>query len=76
MDDSMGNHMLSIIPESVPGSQNNCTIETPQAETVQLKWDGITIMYSIPQSYADCGLMHFATSPNISPQKTAKSLCT
>lgn len=44
----------------------------PQAETVQLKWDGIT---TIPQSYADCGLIHFAASPNNSPQKRAKSHC-
>lgn len=68
----MGNRWLCILPESIPGSQNNCTIETPQAETVQLKWDGIT---TIPQSYADCGLIHFATSPNNSPQKRAKSHC-
>lgn len=74
-DDSMGNCWLCILPESIPGSQNNCTIETPQAETAELKWDGITTTYYIPQSYEDCGLMHFATSPNNSPQKRAKSHC-
>lgn len=32
-------------------------------------------MYYIPHSYEDCGLMHFATSPNNAPQKRAKSHC-
>lgn len=49
-DDSMGNHLLCILPESIPSSQNNCTIETPQAETAQLKRDGITTMHYIPQT--------------------------
>lgn len=46
-----------------------------KAETVELKWDSITNMYYIPQSYEGCDLMHFATSPNNSPQKRAKSHC-
>lgn len=49
-NDSMGNHLLCILPESIPSSQNNCTIETPQAETAQLKQDGITTMHYIPQN--------------------------
>lgn len=73
-DDSMGSHMLCIIPESIPGSQNNCTIETPQVETVQLKWDAITTTYSTPQSHADCGLMHFAASPSAYLQRKVQNL--
>lgn len=73
--DSMCNHLLCILPESVPGSQNNCTIETPQAETVQLKWDGITNTYYIPQSYEGCGLMHFANKSQQLPTEGAKSHC-
>lgn len=46
----MDNHMLYIIPESITGSQNNCTIET-QVETVQLKWDDITTMLCSSKTY-------------------------
>lgn len=74
-DDSMGSHFSISFQRASQAHKTTALLKHHKAETVELKWDGITNMYYIPQSYEGCGLKHFAPSPNNSPQKRAKSHC-
>lgn len=46
---------------------------TSRNSIAQTRWYHNYALYS--SNYEDCGLMHFVTSPNNSPQKRAKSQC-